>query len=187
MTRRTLIGIGSLLVASLGVTFFFLMPGGTPSMGAARRPMQTAWYQTTRQAPAKTSPARGTALSIDGQGSSGSTPGQIPASAEVLPDFDAARRDATSAAETEDRVRALQLLAEAPADVSLDVLVDASTNGMDARERAMAITSLRHLLTRGNGNGDLRVRNALLAASSDQDPVVVMLSQSLLKDLDSSR
>jgi hypothetical protein len=58
---------------------------------------------------------------------------------------------------------------------------------MDARERAMAITSLRHLLARGDGNGDLRVRNALLAASSDQDPVVVMLSQSLLKDLDSSR
>jgi hypothetical protein len=187
MTRRTLLGNALLLVASFGVSLAFLTPGGIPPRGAARQLLQAAWNGTARQAPAGSSSTPAVGLSFSASGSSDANQDQLPASAELPTDFDAPRRDATMATETEERIRALQILAEAPADKALDVLVGAVTNGADAGERAMAITSLRSQLTRGDGSGDARVRNALLAASTDQDPVVVMLSQSLLEDLDRPR
>ena len=177
MTRRTLLGNALLLVASFGVSLAFLMPGGIPPRGAARQ----------LQAPAGASSTPVVGLSLGASGSNDAKPEQVADSAKLPTDFDAARRDATMATETEERIGALQILAEAPADTALDVLVGAATNGTDARERAMAITSLRSQMTRGDGSDDARVRNALVAAATDQDPVVVMLSQSLLEDLDRPR
>lgn len=187
MTRRNLLGNALLLVASFGVSLAFLTPGGIPPRGAARQLLQAAWNGTARQSPAGVSSTPGVGQSFGASGSNNAKPDQVSASAELPTDFEVARHDATMATETEERLHALQILAEAPADKALDVLVGAATNGTDARERAMAITSLRSQMTLGDGSDDARVRNALLAASTDQDPVVVMLSQSLLEDLDRPR
>lgn len=176
MARRALFGLATLFVASFYVTFLFLKPGGTSSTSAARQPVDPTGQRTARQAAFGSSPmpvADGTAF------------GQVAAPAESPPDFDAARRDATSAADTADRVRALQVLAEAPAAVSLDILLGATTNGIDPSERATAIISLRQLAQRDQM--DARIRNAFLAAASDPDPMVNMLSQSALEGLETPR
>lgn len=67
-----------------------------------------------------------------------------------------------------------------PSPRQIDSLVTASVLGVDAVERASAITSLRQLL--GGAGQDDRIRNAFRQAADDPDPLVAVVAQSALED-----
>jgi hypothetical protein len=175
MTRRSLIGLGSLFVASFLVTLLYLNPGGIPRQDAARKLRQSSAQRSSGDLSAVPQ-GRGTVIAAE-------SPAEGLAGADgIPPDFDALRRAATSASTVDDRIRAIQILGEAPTEESLDTLLSASSIGTDPRERAAAITSLRQHLQRHGG--DPRIRNVLQAASSDTDPLVAVLAQSALEGFD---
>jgi hypothetical protein len=175
MTRRALLVLATLCVASFCVPILLNWLGGAPARGAAQPPAVTSDKWPAAQP--EFSPTLAAAGSVD--------TGEIVAPIEAPPDFESARRDAKSAAIVDERIRALQVLAEAPPEVSTDVLTWAATGGEEANERATAVVSLRQLAQRGPM--DPRIRNALQAAASDADPMVVMLAQTALEDLDTPR
>jgi hypothetical protein len=91
---------------------------------------------------------------------------------EATPPEDA-RGDAPSAGHDADAV-------DMPAPPEIDSLITASALGVDAVERASAITSLRRSL--GDAGRDERIRNAFRQAADDPDPLVAVLAQSALED-----
>jgi hypothetical protein len=67
-----------------------------------------------------------------------------------------------------------------PSPRQIDSLVTASVLGVDAVERATALTSLRQL--QGGAGQDDRIRNAFRQAADDPDPLVAVVAQSALED-----
>jgi hypothetical protein len=173
-TPRSVISLGSLFVASFLATWWVVVPGSMPLAGAVR---------TTAQIDAALGPWRDP---VEVEGTTGVQPTgsnitDLPEIADPPADFDAAARDATAAPTLDERLHAVQLLGEAPAQVGIDTLVAVSAQGVDERERATAITALRQRLV-GSG-ADERIRDAFRRGALDPDPLVAVLAQSALEDI----
>lgn len=169
MTQRALLGLGALFAASLAL--FYLLQGDRPGVRAV------AMRAESRSGELRPALSDGTS-----QLESAPVGASKPAAGEAAPDFEAARDAALSAPEADDRIRALQVLGDAPTTMAVDILVGASRDGTDYQERAMAVTSLRRLAQRGETDG--RIRYALQTALSDPSPIVAVLAQSALDTLD---
>lgn len=172
-SSRPLIWQGSLFVASFIVTWLMVAPDrvrlahAVPAAAAAGH----GWLQG-RGAAAPDIPTR-TRPPVP-------EPAAAPGEADPTPDFDAAVRDASHAASSEERVQALQTLAEAPGQQGIDSLVAASVQAVDPLERAVALTSLRQ---RGTEPGAAdRARDAFRLAAMDADPLVAVVAQSALEE-----
>jgi hypothetical protein len=163
---RTLLGTASLGAAAFLATLWLLGVGGKPSSAAA--PPADAVVTDGHPGAPRTGavPDASVARAIAAEAT---------LEASQYPEI---ARDAVTATDPEIRVRALQLLGEAPAQEGLDTLLAASV-GNDARDRAAAVSALRRQLQ--HGNRDPRIWNALQGAAADSDPIVVVMAQSALE------
>lgn len=173
MTPRSLVGFGSLFLASFLATWLINGPGGL-RMAQAARPILEG-----RDSPLPATASVSWVPGID----AGTVPAADAGPLEVSDppsDFVAAAHDAVAAANPEERVRAIQVLSSAPGEQGIDALVVVSAQGADAGERATAITSLRQRL--GGTDADDRIRNAFRQAAADPDPLVAVVAQSALEE-----
>lgn len=173
MAPRSIISLGSLFAASFLATWLVMDPGSTPLARAAR----TAFTGNDSWNPA---PGTVVAETTKGEQALDAADAGIAEVPDAPPDFIAAARDATAAPSTDERVRALQMLGEAPAVEGIDTLIAVSAQSADAGERATAITALRQ--RRGASGADERIRDAFRLAAQDPDPLVAVLAQSAMAD-----
>lgn len=175
VTRPGLPGIGLLFAGSFLVALLIVSRGGNQQTVAAPR-AQASQSAGTLAAPAS-----------DLQGRITPEPPSPPVAedSDDIPDIATARVDATMALEPQDRILALQVLADDTSRESFDTLLTAVTAAPDPRERATAISALRQ---RSLDDGDdVKIRNAMQAATYDTDPLVVVMAESMLEDFDSGR
>jgi len=174
--RPGLPGIGLLFAGSFLVALLFVSRGGNQRTVAGPA---TAVSQSTGPlaAPASDWPVRITPQAAPPPGAEYSD--------DEVPDVATARVDATMALDPQDRILAIQVLADDNSRESFDTLLTAVTAAPDPRERATAISSLRQ---RSLDDGDdVKIRNAMEAATYDADPLVVVMAQSMLEDFDPDR
>jgi hypothetical protein len=121
-----------------------------------------------------------------GRASAGAVNSAVPlATREELESFALARDAATTATETEDRIRAIQSLGNAPAEIGVDVLQRVLHEAEDFRERTTAIIALRQQASRGDPGA--RIETALRDAGADTNPTVAAAARSAYEALRRSR
>ena len=173
MTPRSVITLGSLFAASFLATWMVAGPGIMPLARAARTVVQD---NALRSLPPDALSAE-RAVAPQSLDNAGSDLRELP---DPPKDFGAAARDARAAPTTDERMRALQLLGEAPDHEGIDTLITASAQSVDAGERATAIAALRQ--RRSAPDADKRISDAFRLAAQDSDPLVAVLAQSALSE-----
>ncbi len=175
MVRPGLRGTALLFAGSFLVALLILTLGGNPSRVAAPSATLVTWPEAhASRMPELTVQTTAAAL----------PPAATEDSADI-PDIATAKVAATMALDAEDRILAIQVLSDDSSRESFDTLLTAVTAAADPRERATAISSLRQR-QRDDGD-DVRIRNAMQAATYDSDPLVVVMAQSVLKEFEPER
>jgi hypothetical protein len=173
LLRSGLLGTGLLFAGSFLVALLIIVVGGNSSPVAAPEPQASLWPGAQLlHPPAMRAPSTA----------------ELPApvaedSTDDIPDIATAQVEASMALDPEDRILAIQVLADDSSREGFETLLTTATAGADPRERATAISSLRQ---RARDAGDeVKIRNAMEAATYDSDPLVVVIAQSALKEFDS--